>query len=180
MTSERKLKCEICGTTFRSNNGSVILTEESFVIGICPSCHEDVYQDGLRYEVDVMIIPVSEESFKIAKRFKKYISPNVRRRPKFIAFYRPDVKAITHISRVSKIILNVSRSEVKDLFNKQKHSSWMDAEEFDMFEILTPIMLRHKIERKGASTIQNRVYKTFNEFSKARKIKDLYLRKKLL
>lgn len=172
-----KLKCEICGATFTRGNGSLILTEKNGEIGICPSCHDDVYQDGSRYDVDIMIVPVSEESFKIANLKKKYIAPSshIRRRPKFVAFYRgSDIQAITHIARIIKVISQVSRSDVKVFLRNGKPLRWMDKKDFNIFEFLTPVKLRYKIVRNDSPPIQNRVYKTFEQFSKARKIKDLY------
>ena len=174
MTRSQILKCELCGNKFKKDKGSLILTKRKRGIGICPSCHDDVYKDGLRYDVDIMIVPVTEESFKISNIFNKYISPYVKRRPKLIAFYMGgEIKAITHISIVSKIIPDVHRTEIEYLYNNQKYPNWMNKKEFNIFEIQNPIMLRHKIDRKSASTIQNRVYKTFKEFTRAKEIEDL-------
>lgn len=174
------MKCEICSATFTRRSGSVIYTEEDGEIAICPSCHDDVFQADGRYDIDIMIVPVSEDSFKTAIRKEKYICPEKyirRRRPKFIAFYRGgEIGAITHIARVTNIRMNVSISKASAIFRTQSHSLWMDADSYRIFDLLKPVALRCKITRNGAPPIQKRVYKTFKKFAKARKLRDLHTR----
>jgi len=175
-----KLKCEICGATFARGKGSVISTEEDGEIGICPSCHDDVFQANGRYNIDIMVVPVSEDSFKTAIRKEKYIRPEKRigkGRPKFVAFYRGgEIGAITHISRVTNVRMNVPISKATGILRTQNPSVWMDEDYYRIFDLLKPVALRHKITRNGAPPIQNRVYKTFKQFAKARKLRDLHIR----
>jgi len=175
-----KLKCEICGATFRRGSGSVIYTKEDGEIGICPSCYDDVYQQGARYDVDIMIVPVSENSLKTTIHRKKYLRPEKRkgkRKPKFIAFYRGgEIGAITHIARVTDVRNHVSISEIRSILKTQDPWRWMEGDVFQVFDLLKPVPLRHKITKNGAPPIQNRVYKTFEQFAKARKLRDLYTR----
>lgn len=173
----KSLKCEICGTDF-TNSGSVIYTEKDGEIGICPSCHDDVYQYGSRFDIDIMIVPVSEDSFKTATYKKKYICPSRyirKRKPKFIAFYRGgDIGAITHVARVVGVTSNVPKSELISILRDQGHSVWMDENEFNVFDLSKPVSLKNKIAKNDSPPIQNRVYKTFRQFAKARKLRDLY------
>jgi len=175
-----KLKCEICSATFTWGRGSVIYTEEDGEIGICPSCHDDVFQADGRYNIDIMIIPVSEDSFKTAIRTHKYTRPEkyiAGGRPKFIAFYRVgEIGAITHVARVTRVTTNVPISKAASILQTQEHSVWMDADDYRIFDLLKPVALKHEITRNGAPPIQNRVYKTFKQFAKARKLRDLHTR----
>jgi len=107
----------------------VIYTEDDGEIGICSSCHDEVFQDGLRYVIDIMIAPVSEDSFEAVIHHKKYICPSryigrkPRKRPKFVAFYRGgDIGAITHIARVVNVTSNARRSNVVAFLKTQEHS----------------------------------------------------------
>lgn len=155
----------------------MIYTEKDGEIGICPSCHDDVFQGGLRYDIDIMTVPVSEDSLKTAIRKKKYICPSryIRRRPKFIAFYRGGrIGAITHVARVVNITSNVPGSEITALLKAQEHSKWIDKNKFEIFDLRKLVLLKHKIARNDSPPVQNRIYKTFKQFAKARKLKDLH------
>jgi len=154
----------------------VISTEEDGEIGICRSCHDEVFQERSWYEIDVMIVPVSKDSFKNVIRQKKYICPEryVRKKPKFIAFYRGgDIGAITHIARVVNVTFKTPLSMVEDILSDQNHSAWMDADEYRIFDLQKPVALKYKITKNGSPAIQNRVYKTFKKFAEARKLRDL-------
>jgi len=156
----------------------VIYTEKNGEIGICPSCHGDVFQYGSRYDIDIVIVPVSEDSLKTAIHKKKYIFPSWyirRRKPKFIGFYRGgDIGAITHVARVVNVTSNIPSSEVTAILKDQRHSRWMDQNSFAIFDLLETVPLKYKITKNDAPPIQNRVYKTFKQFAKARKLKNLY------
>ena len=101
------MKCEICGSSFKNSNGSIFFVDNSKKIGICPTCHEDVSLPSLWFNIDIMIVQVSETSFKLGVNEKKYIRPSrhLTKRPKFIAFYRGgEIGAITHIAKVINIL----------------------------------------------------------------------------
>lgn len=158
----------------------MIYIEENGEIAICPSCHDDVFQYGSRYDVDIMIVPVSEDSFKTATRKKRYVCPSryIRKRPKFIAFYRGgDIGAITHVAKAVKIASKVPKLEVKAFWRSERLITplWMDSDSFEVFNLKELMPLGYKITRNNAPPIQNRVYKTFKQFAKARKLEDLYI-----
>ncbi len=174
------MKCEICHRTFRRGTGSVIRTKKNGEIAICSSCHYDIIRDGIRYEVDVMIVPVSNTSFKKAVSQRKYVIPSRykgKRKPKFIAFYRGrGIGAITHIARVVNVISEVPRDEVISLFETEPNNPSIAKrnQRFELFNISEVYQLRHEIVRNDAPPIQNRIFKNFQIFAKARKLEDLY------
>jgi hypothetical protein len=144
-------------------------------------CHEDVTQEGLRYTADIMIVPVSQDSFRKAMSQNIYVIPSRykgRRRPKFIAFYRGgSIGAITHIARVIKVISRVPQEKISSLLESELHTLPIFAtcdNEFELFSISRVFQLRHRIVRGEASPIQNRVFKSFPQFAKAKKLEDLY------
>lgn len=125
-----------------------------------------------------MIVPVTEESFNKVLKTEHYICPSRyihRAKPKFLAFYRGgEIGAITHIGKVTNVKSRITRSTTEHLFKNQEHIKWMNEKNFEIFELENILPLKHKIKRAGAAPIQNRVYKTFVQFSQARKLKDLY------
>lgn len=173
-------KCEICGAAFRGNGGSTISIEKDKEIAICPSCHGEIYHDGSRYTVDIMVVPVTESSFRKVMDQRKYIMPSRyrgKRKPKFIAFYRgADVGAITHIAKALRVISDVPRDKVKSLLEFQEGVTplWVDKDRFDLYDIPDLFPLKYKIVRDGAPPIQNRIFKDFRKFAKARKLRELY------
>jgi len=171
-----KSKCEICGSIFDKTKGSIILIKDG-EIGICPSCHDDVFKDGLRYNVDVMIVPVSEESFELAAENGIYIRPSrhIRSLPKFIAFYRcGETGAITHIAKVIDVTSRVSRQKVYAFAKVTTDSSWINEDRFEIFELASLRPLRFKLAKNGSGPIQNRIYKGFRQFAQAQKLRDLH------
>jgi len=167
---------------FRREDGSIIRTEDNGEISICSSCQDEVIQDGLRYVIDIMIVPVSEDSLEAVIQHEKYICPSryigrrPRRRLKFIAFYKGgSIGAITHIARVVNVTFNVSSPGVSAFLKTPKQSIWMNENEFAVYDLQKIIPLKYKIVKNDSSAIQNRSYKTFKQFAKARKLEDLYI-----
>jgi len=171
------LKCENCGNTFTRGTGTVIHAEKGREIGICLPCHGDIYRNASRYSVDVMIVPISEDSFRFAIDKKKYVSPSWyvrKRKPKFIAFYRVgEIGAITHIARVVDFTPNVPKEELAGILESQPDSEWMSSEEFNIFQLADPLGLEHEIRKSDYRTVQGRTYTTFKKFAKARELKDI-------
>jgi Zn finger protein HypA/HybF involved in hydrogenase expression len=171
-----KTKCELCGGVFSLKKGSAILTQDGKIV-ICPECHDDTFRNGSRYNVDVMVVPISENSFKIAAKKGIYVCPSqyIRKTPKLIAFYRGgEVGAITHISKVVKVASRVPRSQMEFSLGTNNSGSWVNKDRFEVFSILVPVLLRFPIFRYKTGPVQNRMYRTFKQFLRARKLRDLY------
>jgi hypothetical protein len=172
-----KSKCEICGSVFDKSKGSVILIKDG-EIGICPLCHDDVFKDGLRYNVDVMIVPVSEESLKLAAENGVYICPSryiSRKLPKFIAFYRgAKIGAITNIAKVIDTASRVSRQKVCAFARVTTDSDWINEDRFEIFELGPLATLKFKLIKDHCAPVQSRFYRSFRQFAQARMLKDLY------
>ena len=171
------MECYFCHTSL-SNSGTKIPIQTG-TLEICPNCHDDVVLNhGFRYNVDVMIVPVTEESFDAILKTERYICPSgyvFKKKPKFLAFYRGGkIGAITHIGKVLKVISGIPKVEINQILKKIGQFKWMTENDFMIFEIKKVCQLKNKIERSGVAPIQNRVYKTFLQFSRAKNMKDLH------
>ena len=170
------MKCTICELENQKGLGTSIALQNNKMILICPECHEDVYENGTRFTVDIMVVPVSHESFSLAINNRKYIIPSryLRKYPKFIAFYRGNnINAITHISKVRKITNEVTINEIMDIYNTNKKYMWMNDEQYIVFDLENVLKLKNNINRDKKPPIQNRTYKSFKTFSKAKALIDL-------
>ncbi len=180
MSETLKTKCEICDSFRDPKKGSTIEIIGG-IIWICPSCHEDVFKGGLRYNVDIMTVPVSEESFRSTVESNFYVCPSrrLRRLPKFIAFYRTcGASAVTHIARVVDVTFQVSKEKINCFTRIKTNVSWASEDRFDLFEIAALKQLRFGLARESSPPVQNRAYTDFKKFSKARKLRDIYGRLK--
>ncbi len=130
----------------------------------------------MRFKVDIAVVPVAEASFERAVRKREYVAPNRRMRsnPKYIAFYRTSgIGAITHIARVTAIASNVPRCEII-LEEERPNESWALSETFRLFKLTELYELQKPIPRIRCSTIQNRIYVSFEIFSRAGNLRDLF------
>ena len=172
--------CYICNSKV-TGNSSTIKCENDMFIAICPLCHQNICQENIFFNVDVMIVPVSEFSFEKIKTEKKYVCPisYIKKfRPKLIAFYRGGkIGAITSIAKVNKIHLNVRPSEI-GIFLADLSNSWKNSNFFTIFLLEEILDLKEKIVRNKAAAIQNSVYKKFKTFIKAKELADLYSKRK--
>lgn len=172
--------CRLCHRSFNESEGSTIQVRKGENIHVCPSCHGETFITDSRFTIDVMIVPVSDKSLNLAISRRQYIIPSKYIRnnasPKFIAFYRGGkVGAITHISMVKNIARNISRETLLNPaeYHGNEETIWMSHEEHDVFDLGPVEVLNVPITRQNAPPIQNRVYKTFLQFSKAKTLKDI-------
>jgi hypothetical protein len=167
--------CYLCKLKVEGNYNKILINDGS-VINVCSKCNEDIYLDGERYNVDVMIVPITDASFKFTYEKKLYIKPSryVQKDPKFIAFYRiGNIGAITHIAKVIKIQKDVERKELINRYNIGDFGKWSNEEIYKVYLLENVLELKNKIIKKNAQPIQNRVYKSFKKFCNAKTIEDL-------
>jgi hypothetical protein len=151
-------ECKICGKNFEpKKSASILISENGEQIGICSECSGTVYRGGMRYNVDVMVVPVKPESLKKALEDNLYICPaaNVRKNPKFIAFYQGGkLGIIAYLAKVGSIEYNTKSG-------------------YKTFKLENLVKLKNPIKRGSLPPIQARIYVTFEKFSKASCLKDL-------
>ena len=177
-------KCCLCKLPIKGKERSVVIKgKHGKSLKVCSNCQDDVYLDGIRFNKDVMIVPVKRESLNIACTRKLYICPSayVARNPKMIAFYiGGKVGAITHIGCMKSIETNVVRKDILPTSNKEAiFPRWKRFERYKVFHLENVIELERPIRRgdvRGA-VIQNRIYATFRRFLNARTVQDFYMKK---
>jgi hypothetical protein len=155
-------------------------------ITICSNCLGDIYRNNVRYSIDVMIVPIAEESFEEVKKERKYIIPTSyltkggkKKSPKLLAFYRVGkIGAITDVAVVKDIKFGVNIAELYSLIEKGVDKKWSREPSFVLFELETLMPLKEMIARNGSFPIQNRCFKKFKQFVLAKELKDLYESKK--
>jgi hypothetical protein len=169
------LNCTLCNLP---NENSLIriplLNGEN--INVCQNCQDDIYENGIRYDVDIMIVPITEDSFIFTKNNKLYVHPSkyVKKRPKFIAFYRGgNIAAITHISKVINIIENINNAKTMIYLNNKEFGKWVKEEEFTIYYLDKILSLKNPIKKSNYPPIQNRSHKSFKKFQTAKFLKDL-------
>lgn len=175
--------CNICGKQIihdSQSSGEIVIVGQKKNLYICKSCTNDVYRDNIRYNVDVMIVPVSEGSFEATKKEMTYIIPAkwLRTKPKTIAFYQSGCQcAITHFA----IIKNIQNSDVDPkisrLLELGKNKKWSTHKKFAVIDLEELISLKEPIKRNNSPPLQNRTYKTFSTFVAAKELRDLFDKK---
>ena len=171
------LICTLCRTPFMPSEKSFLVKGRMHkTIGVCPRCHGEIFQHGTRFTADIMIVPVKRESLVGAIKRKVYICPDhyVKRNPKLIAFYVGDeVGAITHLAMVRDIRSEVPDTEIFEARCDEKRSKWEKHALFKLFTLGTVLELKDPI-RRAKIPIQGRIYVSFEAFSRAKSITDLF------
>ena len=176
VTEMSQIVCEICGKRLPEGSKCFIVGEKGEKIGLCSECQGPIVLNGIRYDVDIMIVPVKQESLLNAIKNRIYICPShyVRKRPKFIAFYVGGEKGlITHLAKVQCIEDNVP---FEKLFKKESPDTkfgWKRHRFFKVFRLCKVIGLKNPIRRNHSPPIQNRMYVAFKRLVKAKNIEDL-------
>jgi len=177
--------CCLCGNFLKNKRGFVIKGKSGKSLAICSDCLGEVYQAGIRFTVDVMIVPVKEDSLKLVLFEKIYICPDryITKNPKMIAFYiGGKVGAITHLARVQSIEKNVPKENTLISNKLTKPAKWKVVPRWKTFNRYQVFHLQNVIElekhiKRGTSkggVIQQRIYTTFCRFLAANTISDLF------
>jgi hypothetical protein len=125
-------------------------------------------------DIDMMVVAVSEYSFRKALEDHYYAFPSEYRRDmnkKYIAFYRPTpIKAITHYSRIEEVkISDTDNFSVKDRLLMFGHR----ADKKIIVFVLEPLIeLDAQIDAKGRS-IQGCKYSSLKRLLNAKTLNDI-------
>ena len=122
---------------------------------------------------------------------KIYIHPSnsLAQNPKMIAFYLTgEVGAITHIACVRSIITNVPQEKIQlsheeiENAGRKIRPTWKEARMYNIFYLRDLIELQKHIPRSASkgSVIQNRIYVTFEQFTKAKTTEDFIRKQSML
>ena len=172
------VQCNLCSKLILRWSYGVECKNRTFYI--CKECDEDVYHSGYRFPIDIAVVPIQDLSFRRLKNDGLFVAPSwyMKKNPKMLAFYRGiPIRAITHIARVADIRKKVPKNEVFPSEN-DKQSNWKKYQFFDFFKIADLCEIKHPILGISSSTIQNRIYVSFQAFLGARNIRDLFKRKR--
>ena len=169
------MNCDICGLDKITSGGILIYGSFNKNVFVCKSCFGEVYINGARFNTDVLIAPVQDDSFELAIKSQIFITPYnyIKKNPKYVAFYRgKNIGAITHIA---KIIENKRYTLKSNFENKYKDEIFKRVKngKVNIIQLAPLIELKNKIIRGDSPPIQNRIYVTFSTFIKSQKIKDL-------
>ncbi|UCD96166.1 MAG: hypothetical protein JSV35_06635 [Candidatus Bathyarchaeota archaeon] len=172
------LKCKICNSSFKpEEKGFLVKGKNGSIVAVCPKCNGLIVLDGVKYDVDIMVVPVKEPSFKEALENRIYVCPSqyVRKNPKLVAFYLGgDVRAITHMAKVGRVQDNVSANSVMKNQNSEGNEEWKKYEFYKIFELEDIVELEIPIKREEFPPIQSRIYVDFQTFSKAERVEDFF------
>ena len=169
------MSCYLCKFPLEGNPLKILI-QNGAILSICNKCRSDIYLNGIRLEVDIMVVPITEESFEFTLKNLTYIKPSkyVAKNPKFIAFYRlGDISAVSHIAKVINIENGVSQEHLKNIFKINNLGKWTEENNFIIYKFENILELKNKIVRNGSQPIQNRVYKSFKKFHNAKRLSDL-------
>lgn len=132
----------------------------------------------IRFNRDIMVVPVKQGSLVLAQTMHFYVCPSnyVAKNPKMIAFYvGGEIGAITHAASIQTIETNVPRERIRTNNKQADTSKWERYETYKVFHLTNMIELEKPIRRSKVreAGIQNRIYSTFHRFSDAKRIDDL-------
>jgi hypothetical protein len=158
-------KCSICGCN-NISVGTIKHTNEKKLFFICKSCCKN--HEPINYNIEVQIVPVSEETLSNIIKTKKYFYPMHYRRTGgiYIAFYNTGGSGkIEYYSKVKKVMINVKTEDLPYNIGKLKNPKEDSLYKIYFFDKLKK--LKKPIQRGNSGAIQNIRNTTLKKLKKA-------------
>ncbi len=125
---------------------------------------------------DVLIVSTDPDWWELARKRNIACQSKITRDAHYIAFYRTDEHAITHIAEVDYTTIEMPRETYKDFPNIVKKGvkrGWIDKQQkvYHLKEIIE--LPRRIVKARGEGAVRLKWFKTLTQLLKARKLSDL-------
>jgi hypothetical protein len=161
--------CDLCKKTYYGDFGSCFHLDGKSKV-FCKECSKKV--ENLSRLPEVMIIPITPQSFEFVKKNKIYFHPSGynRKGGRYIAFYvSQPISAITHIAKVSNIITEDNPTKLLNGINFEKKIKSIKVYYLEKIKKLSNPIKKGNMNH----TIQGTHNSTLEKIKKSKDIRDL-------